>query len=89
MRPQGLPEIPDLTAAVAAAAFPDGALAMRMDDGSTRGPRPHRVTRRVPPEELHPNQFTVGAGDAVEIHHTDGLLCHPGARVGSGGLRDR
>jgi hypothetical protein len=32
MRPQGLPEIPELTAAVAAAAFPDGSLAMRVRD---------------------------------------------------------
>jgi transposase len=30
MRPQGLPEIPELTAAVAGAAFPDGSLAMRV-----------------------------------------------------------
>lgn len=32
MRPQGLPEVPVMTAAVAAAAFPDGSLAMRARD---------------------------------------------------------
>lgn len=32
MRPQGLPEVPELTAAVAAAAFPNGSLAMRVRD---------------------------------------------------------
>lgn len=32
MRPQGLPEIPAMTATVAAAAFPDGSLAMRARD---------------------------------------------------------
>jgi transposase len=32
MRPQGLPEVPAMTAAVAAAAFPDGSLAMRARD---------------------------------------------------------
>jgi hypothetical protein len=31
MRPQGLPEVPAMTAAVAAAAFADGSLAMRAD----------------------------------------------------------
>ncbi len=30
MRPQGLPEVPELTAAVAAVVFPDGSLAMRV-----------------------------------------------------------
>jgi transposase len=30
MRPRGLPEVPELTAAVAAAVFPDGSLAMRV-----------------------------------------------------------
>jgi len=32
MRPQGLPEVPAMTATVAAAAFPDGSLAMRARD---------------------------------------------------------
>lgn len=32
MRPRGLPEVPELTAAVAAAVFPDGSLAMRVRD---------------------------------------------------------
>jgi len=32
MRPRGLPEVPELTAVVAAAVFPDGSLAMRVRD---------------------------------------------------------